>query len=481
MGTEVKRRVLFVTNRLTIYEHAGIMQLSAVDKAGGHETALGLAEDDDLAAKIRAWKPDVVGFSVLTGEQGYYLDICRRLKREVSFMAVFGGLHVTFCPEEFIHQDCVDAICIGEADEALPELLGKLGTDDMYSVRNFWFRTPNGVVRNPLRPLLEDLDSIPWFDRDVIYDRSPFLRDHPIKRFNLERGCMYRCAYCYNYGFHQVYGKRPYVRTRSIDNLIAEMKHVRQRFPMTFIRFDDNLFSLDVKALEQFAERYQREIGLPFNCPLHPNMVTERRARLLRRAGCSSVLVGVECGVPRLRKAALNRHMSNQRIVDACHALRRVGIRVCTSNMLGLPGETLEDAFETLRLNQRCQVAYSWCTLFQPYPGTKLGQHCQEDGCFNGDYSTLDSFHTRSRLTFHDPKLKRAFESLHRLFAIGVAFPSTVPFIRVLIKLPPNRLFSLMYKLWYGYALKARVYPFNVKMGIGLSAVINYFRERRAV
>ena len=478
----MKRKVLFLINELTIYEHAGIMQLSAIAKAAGHETALGVADGDDLAETIRTWQPDVVAFSVLTGEQEFYLGLCRKLKEQVDFMAVFGGLHVTFCPEEFVNEDHVDAICIGEGDEAWPEFLDKLGTKAMYRVRNFWFRTDDGIIRNPLRPLMADLDRIPWFDRSILYDRSPFLRDHPVKRFTLERGCMFQCDYCFNAGFHEVYGhRRPFVRTRSIDDLVAEMKDVRSRYPMTFIRFDDNLFSLNLSSLEEFTERYRAEVGLPFNCPLHPSMVNEKRARLLKRAGCSSVLVGVECGVPSIREGALNRHMSNDVIVRACHTLRRAGIRVCTSNMLGLPGETLEDAFETLRLNQRCQVAYSWCTLFQPYPGTRLGKYCEECGLFDGDYSKLDSFHTHSRLAFGDEHVRRRFENLHRLFAIGVAFPFAVPFIRWLIELPPNRLFSLAYKLWYGYALRTRVYPFGVDIGLGLTALRNYFKSRRAV
>ena len=478
----MKRRVLFIIDELTIFEHAGIMQLSACAKAAGHETALGLAETDDLAATIREWRPDVVAFSVLTGEQTYYLDVCRRLKQQVEFLAVFGGLHPTFCPDEFINEDCVDAVCVGEGDDAFPEFLDKLGTDELLSVRNFWIKTRGKVVRNPMRPLIDDLDSVPWLDREILYSRSPFLRDQPIKRFALERGCMYSCSYCFNKGFHELYGlRRPYVRSRSIDNLLAEMKHVRSRYPVTFIRFDDNMFSMNLHMLAEFAERYRAEIGLGFNCPLHPNLVNERRVQLLKRAGCSSALVGAECGVDRLRKHALNRHMSNESIVNACRMLRRAGIRVCTSSIVGIPGETIADAFETMHMNQRCKVDYAWCTLFQPYPGTALGRYCEEHGLFDGDYSALDSFFTRSRLSLGHPGLTRAFENLHRLFAIGVSFPCVEPFIRLLIHLPRNALFTLAYKLWYGYALKARVYPFNVKLGMGLTALRNYFRVRRKV
>ncbi len=482
----MKRKVLFIINELTIFEHAGIMQLSACAKAAGHETRLGVAETDDLAELVRSWGPDVVAFSVLTGEQNYYLDVCRRLKQQVDFFALFGGLHPSFCPEEFMREECVDALCIGEADEAFPEFLDKFGTPDLLRVRNFWFKTPQGEVRNPVRPLVDDLDSVPWFDREILYSRSAFLRDQPIKRFTLERGCLYRCGYCFNQGYHELYGlRRPYVRSRSIDHLIAEMKDVRSKYPMSFIRFDDNLFSMNVDVLEEFAERYRREIGLPFNCPLHPNMVNERRAELLKRAGCVSVLIGVECGVQRLRKKALNRHMSDEQIVRACHLMRDVGISVCTSNMIALPDETIEDAFETMHLNQRCRVAYAWCTLFQPYPGTALGRYCQEKGYFDGDYGALDSFFTRSRLKFANPRDKTRFENLHRLFAIGVSFPRLEPLIRRLIEAPggplTDWLFALVYKLWYGYALKMRVYPFNIKLGLGLRAFRNYFRVRKSV
>ena len=322
------------------------------------------------------------------------------------------------------------------------------------------------MVKNGVRPLVEDLDSLPFLDRELFYERDAYSRLKSIKGFSVQRGCPFRCSYCFIDGYRTLYkGKGTIVRARSVGALLDEIEEVRSRYPLKFLRFDDNVLLGNDEWLGEFADRYRSRIGLPFNCCVHPHLVTAERCRLLRKAGCASVLIGIESGNEHIRRSLLRRHMPNEKMIEACRMLKGVGLRICSSNMVGLPGESLDQAFETVTLNQQCKVDYAWVALFQPYPRTALGDRCVEHGLFGGDYEKLDyTLHGSSPLRYDDPREKAKMENLHRIFALLVQFPLLGAAARVLIALPKNGFFSLLYKLWFGYALKNRVYPCKISL-----------------
>jgi anaerobic magnesium-protoporphyrin IX monomethyl ester cyclase len=183
---------------------------------------------------------------------------------------------------------------------------------------------------------------------------------------------------------------------------------------------------------------------------------------LLKEAGCVSVGMGLETGDAALRNEILKRNLSDEQIIEASSLLRSAGIRLLTTNMVGLPGGTLEDDFKTLALNHACKPAYANSFLYQPYPRTELGEYAFENGYVEGSLDEIDpSAWERSVLAFSTPEEKRQIENFNKLFALAVEWPSIVGLIRHLIKLPPNPLFRLAYKLWKGYAVKNRIHPYR--------------------
>jgi anaerobic magnesium-protoporphyrin IX monomethyl ester cyclase len=465
-------RVLFIAQQ-TDYEPQGIMYLSSALKAAGHQVDLVVATHRDPVKAAREFQPDVAAYSVITGSQRYYLDLNRRIKREVDgLFSVFGGPHPTFFPE-MVREEGVDGICRGEGEGALVELVNALaggGREAVQGIENWSFQRNGaqgdaGVITNPVRPYVADLDSLPFPDRALVYERDPIAARSKIKHFLTGRGCPYNCTYCFNHALSAIYqGKGRRFRQRSVGHVIEEVRWVRDHYPLDFVVFVDDTFVLSAEWLAEFAEEYPRQVGLPFFCNTRANLVTEEQVRLLKEAGCHSVSMGIEAGNDRLRNDLLKRHMSKEEILEASRLIRAGGLQFTTTNMIGLPTSTLADDFETLDLNIQARPSYAHVFIFQPYPRTELGEFTREHGWMVGTFDDIGELAWDHSVLNFAEEHKRGLSILQRFFAIGVEWPSTVPLIRRLVKLPDNPVFWLLNKLWKGWAIKNRVHPVKLSL-----------------
>jgi radical SAM superfamily enzyme YgiQ (UPF0313 family) len=137
--------------------------------------------------------------------------------------------------------------------------------------------------------------------------------------------------------------------------------------------------------------------------------------------------------------------MVDEQILNAANLLHKAGVKLRTENMIGVPGETWYTAMETLNLNIHCKPTIGWASLFQPYPGTRLGDKCREDGSFEGSLDELDNdffSHYRLRSPF-----ARRFTRLQKLFSLVVAVPVLRPFLGLLSRLPLDRIYKRMYRM----------------------------------
>jgi radical SAM superfamily enzyme YgiQ (UPF0313 family) len=468
-------RILFVAQQID-YEPQGIMHLSSALKAEGHQVELAVAAHHDPVAAAREFQPDVAAYSVITGSQRYYLDLNRRLKAECpNLFSVFGGPHPTFFPE-MVEEEGIDGICRGEGEEAMVELVGALaggGVDAALGVENWSFyrngqdasQPGRGVIVNPVRPYVQDLDSLPFPDRALVYERDPIAGRSKIKHFLTGRGCPYNCTYCFNHALSEIYrGKGKRFRQRSVDHVIEEVRWVRDHYPLEFVVFVDDTFVLSVEWLAEFADKYPSEIGLPFFCNTRANLVTNEQVRLLKEAGCHSVSMGVETADDRLRNELLKRRMSKSQILEAARLIRQGGLHLTTTNMIGLPTSTLQDDFETLALNIEAKPSYAHVFIFQPYPRTELGEFTREHGWMVGTFDDIGEVAWDHSVLDFDKAHKRGLAILQRFFAIAVEWPWMAPIVKRLTRLPDNPLFWLLHKLWKGWAIKNRVHP--VRLGL---------------
>ena len=475
-------RILWVEKQID-YEPQGIMSMSAVLKAAGHEVGLTIAAQEDPSQFARDFQPDIVGYSVMTGSQHYYFTLNREIKKALGDrepMSVFGGPHPTFFPT-MIEEPGVDGVCVGEGEGPIVELANALSNSGFHpDIPNWWFKIGAEVIKNPVRPLIRHLGDLPVPDRALIYDKHEATRLSPVKHFIAGRGCPYDCTYCFNHAWYQIYTSEKRGYQRSVDSVIAEVLWVKERYPLEQVVFVDDLFILFVNWLEEFAERFPREVGLPFFCNVRANLVTPERVALLKKGGANTVSMGIEVGNDELRNKLLKRKMSRDTIIEAGRILHEVGINLTSTNILALPTATLEDDFATMHLNTEAKVKYAHAFLFQPYPGTELGEFAQKNGYIAGSFEDISAIAWDTSILIRDAKEKLGMENLQRWFALGVEFPWLEPFIRLAIKAPHNKVVDTLYwwihKLFKGYAITHRVHPIKLDWRIIFKQMIHFLR-----
>jgi radical SAM superfamily enzyme YgiQ (UPF0313 family) len=317
-------------------------------------------EYDHLIELIRDLDPDLVGMSVRSPFITIASEITRAIQQTLVKPVIWGGTHATVAPEQSIQ--IADIICLGEGEDALLELGQRLSRNQQISdIENLWFRENGQISRNPIRPLFQDVNSLPFPDygnedkffleNDVIIPQDPGLQ-----AFNLDimtsRGCPYHCSYCSNSLFKKIYtGKGPLVRQRSVKNVLAEMRSRKEIFPkLKRIDFIDEVFSWDKRWVEEFVEDYTRDIGLPFHCMQHPNTTDKEIMHILKDAGLERVEIGIQTGSERVRRTVFERPVSDKKLIKTSQIMRDLKIVPFYDIIVDNPFETPEDKKQGLDL-----------------------------------------------------------------------------------------------------------------------------------
>ncbi len=172
----------------------------------------------------------------------------------------------------------------------------------------------------------------------------------------------------------------------------------------------------------------------------------------MRNAGCYIAYFGIESGNDYIRNQILGKNIDRQQIIDTAKMLRKNGIKIGTFNMVGMPGETFENAWETVRLNQIIHSDYPWCSIIQPYPGTELEAYARQTGVLSPGYG-VDSL---SQSYFNDTVLQNpdseALVVLQKLFYLAVRFPELEKTIRwAARKNSRNMLIQALFNLTYAW------------------------------
>jgi anaerobic magnesium-protoporphyrin IX monomethyl ester cyclase len=406
--------------------YLGIGYLSAFLRMEGHSTSLihlvHPVERDELLERVKAESPDVLAVSSTTHMFPHVWKWVNWIKEEADIFTICGGAHATLDPQGAMEQASLDAVCLGEGEEALAELCADLEEGRDHSrVASLWVRVGNELRRNPVRPLIEDLDTLPMPDRSI-FDPSLFCQQqHERGTLMASRGCPYSCAYCSNHAQRSIYpNKGKYVRFRSVDSVIREVLHIIEKdveHRLRYIRFDDDILTLEPVWLEEFAARYREYVELPFICNSRVNLLDEHTVRLLSEGGCSVICMGIESGNQRIRRELLRRHMSDEDIVNSFQLCRRYGIKTVSTNMTSLPEEDLPALVDTIKVNARSRPHCMQVSTYHPYPNTRLYRYCQEKGYLTGRHvdTIFDGRSALSSPEFRKPAYAYAKEKFYPL------------------------------------------------------------------
>ncbi|NPA47506.1 MAG: radical SAM protein [Thermococci archaeon] len=354
-----------------------------------------LAEDLDFSDVVRIMKrfdPDVVGITSTTSMiyDAYRVAEIAKSLNENSFV-VMGGPHVTFVPERTL-KECryVDAVVRGEGELTFKELLDRLERgENLKGLPGLSYRNDGGVVNNPPRPLIKNVDDIPM----PAYDLLPMERYRAgNSQFGVvmtSRGCPFNCVFCSS---SLQFGKR--WRGHSVERVIEELSMLRNEYGIREVEFLDDTFTLNRRRAMEIAKAIVREgLDVSWSASSRVDTFSEDVGREMKRAGCHTVYFGIESGSERTLKF-IGKGITLDKAKAAVKTAKRVGLRVLGSFVIGFPDETRKDVEKTIRFSKRVGVDFAQFTIATPYPGTRLWAYGLENGLirtFNWRrYTTLD-------------------------------------------------------------------------------------------
>lgn len=344
---------------------------------------------DGVKEQLRDFRPNVVGIHMKTPQYRSALNVAVIAKElNPSVKVVLGGPHPTILPEEVASQDGVDFVVAGEGEETLVELCEALEKGkDPDDIDGIVFRRNGAVVRNRSRRLIEDLDSLPFPERERIVDK----RRYPAEAFGLiftARGCPFQCTYCAS---HQIWTRK--VRFRSPENVVAEIKHVRETYGTNYFKFSDDTFTVNMRRALRICELIISErIGIEWQCYTRADCVTEELAKAMNRAGCREALIGVESGSDRILEMT-RKGETTEGIRRGIDFLKNAGVGVHVFVMMGFPTETASEVKETMEFAKSLGPISIVANILTPYPGTEVFNDAIKQGFIDEDVRYELFFH----------------------------------------------------------------------------------------
>jgi len=372
----------------------GISYISSLLKIHGYQTRLLVLASNyykdsirQLATCLEDFNPDLICFTAVFSQYQFIEKMARFVKTQrPDRYLILGGVYATLQPEEVISGP-FDAICIGEGEYPVLELCQQLESRQApHAIANLWIKTADGdIEKNQPREFIQDLDRLPFPDHAMW---EPWIHDRNDDEMVIlgGRGCPYDCTYCSNHALRKA-AEGSYVRMRSPDNILGEVEFLYRNYPHR--RFFFELETLDCyknwttelcSKLAAFNAAVPDPVSFGSNYRINPHTIDENLFSSLETANFKDINIGLESGSERIRRDVLKRNYTNDDFLKVVSLARKHGLKIFLYNMIGLPGESLDEHRETVQLNRRVQPDGHYTGIFYPYPGTALYTTCIEKG-----------------------------------------------------------------------------------------------------
>lgn len=430
---------LISTNERSI-EH-GLRSISAYLQENGFETKMIFMpmfsrygnenySDKNLNDLLELIKDcQIIAFSCMSAYYNRTLQVIHFLRSKNKSFFVWGGIHATLFPESCINE--VDAVGIGEGEEALLELVTKIkNKESHFETKNFWFNYNGKIIKNPLRPLLENIDLLPYPDynlesqyilnADSFVNAEKFFKDNFWQFYSgrisiiSSRGCPYACTYCSNNVLNELYkGKGSIIRKKTVDKVIGELKYILGIFPnATMVFIEDDLFTVRTKEeLIQFSKKYKKEIAIPFECYFTPHFIEEDIFKLLIDTGLERVFMGVQTGSERINRDIYKRHFNNNMVIDSSKIINKYQDKLRPANfqfIISNPYENDDDIIATINLIKNIIPPFNaHMNNLVYFPGTEMRTMVEKDNIYKDldKKSSTNIFDDLGHMKFEDKNL----------------------------------------------------------------------------
>lgn len=382
-------KVLFVYTNFNGYHTQtysfGLASLVSIAKQEGHSTNVFILHSendyDPFISLVKSWEPEVIVYTAVSSQFPVIVEISNKIKEiNPDIVMVCGGVHTSLFPESLKEAPSLNGVFRGECEYSFIDFLKHVTEKQDYrGVDNFCYIEGDVLQCNPLKPLISNLDLLPYPDKTT-YPYIDTLEKTKMAPFFFSRGCPFLCSYCCNHALANLYKLSRYTpRYRSVDSCIGEILETLEMFPfIDTIYIQDDIFGLDRAWREEFCSKYKMKVGIRFLCLLRVNIIDEKFIKMLKEAGCYRIYFAIESGNDYIRNVKMNRNLKKEQIIHAFRLVRKYGMETIAINIIGVPEETDEMIWETIRLNRLIKPTSSAVNIFYPYKGTVLGNWCFE-------------------------------------------------------------------------------------------------------
>ena len=381
----------------------GISIICTVLEQHGHEVELFVITpetdlDKTIGKYIEQQKPKLFCYTAVTTQYWQVKRVNKYIKEITDdIFHILGGHHASLDSEEVVKEGVFDAICVGEGEKAIIALAESIENytknGQINPINNLWYynNEKNGIIKNPSDSFRQDLDDLPNINRKI-WDK--FIKDpSDYPAILLGRGCPFKCTYCSNHAMAKLTDGK-FVRFRSPENIISEVEYIINNYEnVGRIYLEVETFGANRKAsfqifdaLADFNSKLENKITFGANLALTSNfMKNEERCRELlekaKHANLTIINIGLESGSERLRKEVLLRPpYTNDELIRLCKLAKTYDIKVNFFVLIGLPGETLKDYLETVKVARMSQPNSCLLSIFYPYLGTDLAKQAVSMG-----------------------------------------------------------------------------------------------------
>ena len=429
MNRKIKKVLLFIPPAFTFKDNLdvnplpplGLGYLGAVLENAGIEVKIvdclleGWKERVDIAENlmrvglslnrieeiIRDYSPDIVGVNNLFTRQRENAHQIYALARKVnsSIITVAGGAHPTVMPELVLADKNVDYVVLGEGDSTIIDLVDFIeGRKEVSALDGVGYKDNGQIKIIPKTKFIEDLDKLPFPARHLLNMEGYFGLKHSHgtrrkKRFSpiiTSRGCPAKCSFCSAY---KVWGRK--FRQRSPENVIAEMKEIKEKYGIEEIMFEDDNTTLNVKRAEKlFDLMIEEKLNFVWDTPngVAAFALNEGLIDKIKTSGCYQLNLALESGNQQVLDNIIKKPLKLEKTKQLIKYARKIGLDINIFLIIGMPGETKEQMWDSFRLAEELEIYSPFISIATPYPGSELYDMCREAKYISDDFSLDDLF-----------------------------------------------------------------------------------------
>lgn len=347
--------------------------------------------DDEVESMIREKHYDVAAMGCIVTGYKEVKKLCSLIKKYKNVPIIVGNSVASSVPELLLENTEADIAVIGEGDITDIEVLKALEKkEDLSNIKGIYYKKDGKIYSTTLREAINDVDSIPFinwdlFDIDIyiekskVYMNEPYpvpyeeLRSLPV---NTARGCAFNCTFCYH-----VFKKDKY-RVRSPKSVCDEMKLLKEKYGINYVNLFDELTFYSIKQCEEFVDTLLKyDLGISWKACCRGNLYKEKDIDLaikLKKAGCVGLSYSLESANEEILKA-MNKKLKTDDFVEQTRVLRKAGLAVWTSLVVGYPQESEETLKETFDCCYDADI-YPSVGYLIPLPGTPIYEYARETG-----------------------------------------------------------------------------------------------------